>query len=72
MEARTDDAFCARVAEFGFRCILWVFSGRRGMHCWVADPEARRLSNEVRQVVTDYMAVLEQKVLALCLLTARR
>lgn len=28
----------------------------------VADSEARKLSNEVRQAITDYMAVIEHKV----------
>lgn len=44
-------------SDFAFKHILWIYSGRRGVHCWVCDPEARRLSNEARAAVVDYLSV---------------
>ncbi|WOL18438.1 DNA primase small subunit isoform X2 [Canna indica] len=43
--------------DFGFNHILWVYSGRRGVHCWVCDGRARRLSNEQRSSIADYFRV---------------
>jgi DNA primase small subunit len=41
--------------DFGFKAMLWVFSGRRGIHCWIADEAARTMNNEHRAAVTEYM-----------------
>lgn len=45
-------------SEFGFKHILFVFSGRRGFHCWVCDREARVLGADARRAIADYFSVV--------------
>jgi DNA primase catalytic subunit len=43
--------------DFGFQHLLFVFSGRRGMHVWVSDEGARRLTDEQRAAVLGFINI---------------
>jgi len=47
--------------DFGFTNIGWFYSGRRGIHAWVCDEEARMLSNEARSAVANYFEITLNK-----------
>ncbi len=45
--------------DFGFEHIMWVYSGRRGVHAWISDRQARDLDDEKRKAITGYFEVLK-------------
>jgi len=44
--------------SFGFKHLLFVYSGRRGVHCWVADKKAREYPAAVRTALAQYLQLL--------------
>jgi len=43
------------VEDFGFENIIWIFSGRRGVHCWISDERAKNLLNDGRSAIANFI-----------------
>lgn len=41
--------------DFGFKHLMWVYSGRRGIHLWISDPSALVLSDDQRKAIVNYV-----------------
>ncbi|KAL8289261.1 hypothetical protein RB597_001047 [Gaeumannomyces tritici] len=44
--------------DFGFRHIMWVYSGRRGAHAWVCDKNVRSMDDQKRRAIAGYLEVI--------------
>ncbi|PSR80618.1 hypothetical protein PHLCEN_2v6687 [Hermanssonia centrifuga] len=45
--------------QFGYKHLLWVYSGRRGIHLWISDKEAMALTDEQRKALVGWMTVIQ-------------
>ena len=48
--------------DFGISTLYWTFSGRRGIHAWITEPnEISLLHREQRQSIIDYLTLIHDK-----------
>ena len=45
--------------DFGFKHVLWVYSGRRGAHVWISDARGRKYDDHIRKSLASYLEVIK-------------
>ncbi|KAL1948892.1 hypothetical protein VTO73DRAFT_10698 [Trametes versicolor] len=45
--------------QFGYKHLLWVYSGRRGIHLWISDAEALALTDDQRRALVGWLTVIQ-------------
>lgn len=45
--------------NFGYEHLLWVYSGRRGIHLWISDKGAMELTDDQRKALVGWMTVIQ-------------
>ncbi|KAF9445898.1 DNA primase catalytic subunit [Macrolepiota fuliginosa MF-IS2] len=45
-------------SQFGYEHLLWVYSGRRGIHLWISDREAMDLTDQERKAIVGWMTLI--------------
>ncbi len=47
--------------DFGVQDYQWVFSGRRGVHCWVKDKIFKKFDQKLRMAIMDYLTLVSDE-----------
>ena len=45
--------------DFGYEQLVWLFSGRRGVHLWIFDETAKFLTQDARTAILNYLSMIQ-------------
>ncbi|EFC38640.1 predicted protein [Naegleria gruberi] len=52
------------VDVFGTKHLIWVYSGRRGIHCWASDELLKKMNNEGRSSISRFIHIYQSSSIA--------